>query len=172
MKQNKIINIMFWGIFTFYLILMLDLLFLRVGMDTNSINLIPFKSITEGINVYDGFRYRLADVQVWANVLIFIPAGIYFMVLKKKNSVLKTFLMVFLVSLGVEIIQYLFRIGASDIDDIILNCLGGIIGILIYCLLAKLFKSKEKTKKIITIISACVGLPVLIISLITFCVNN
>ena len=133
MKQNKAINIIFWIIFIFYLILMLGLLFLsRSGMDSNNINLIPFKSIAEGINVYNGIEYRLVDDQVWGNIVIFIPAGIYLMVLSKKSSILRSLLIVFLISLGIEIVQYVFKIGASDIDDIILNCLGGIIGILIY----------------------------------------
>ena len=79
--------------------------------------------------------------------------------------------MIFLISLSIEIIQYAFRIGASDIDDIILNCLGGGIGILIYLLLEKLFKTKEKIKRAITIASLCVGVPILIIVLLLIFVN-
>ena len=84
MKQQKIINAIFWGMFILYLILMLGIVFMRVGMNSNSINFIPFKSIAEGINVYDGIRYRLIDDQVWGNIAIFVPAGIYLMVLNKK----------------------------------------------------------------------------------------
>ena len=171
-KQNKVINIIFWVIFVFYLILMIDLLLTsKIGLESRSINFIPFKSIAEGINVYDGFRYRLIDVQVWGNVLIAIPAGIYVMFLSKKDSFLRALLTVFLLSLGIEIIQFIFKIGASDIDDIILNCLGGVVGILIYYLLKKIFKTKEKTKRGITIISLCVGIPVLIITIILIIVN-
>ena len=171
MKQQKIINAIFWGIFILYIILMLSIVFMRVGMDANSINFIPFKSIAEGINVYDGIRYRLIDDQVWGNVAIFVPAGIYLMVLNKKSSILKALLTIFCISLGIEIIQYVFRIGASDIDDILLNCLGGGIGILIYWLLEKLFKTKGKIKKVITIASLCVGVPILIIVLLLVFVN-
>ena len=171
MKKQKIINVIFWGIFILYLILMLGIVFMRVGMNSNSINFIPFKSIAEGINVYDGIRYRLIDDQVWGNVVIFVPAGIYLMVLNKKSSILKALLTIFFISLSIEIIQYVFRIGASDIDDIILNCLGGGIGILIYLLLEKLFKTKEKIKKVITIASLCVGVPILIIVLLLIFVN-
>ncbi|MDE6312702.1 MAG: VanZ family protein [Lachnospiraceae bacterium] len=35
----------------------------------------------------------------------------------------------------VEIIQVIFRFGIGDIDDIILNSIGGLVGILIYRLL-------------------------------------
>ena len=171
MKENKIINVVFWGIFIFYLILMVMILFIRVGMDSSNINLIPLKSIRECINVYDGIRHRLIDDQVWGNVLIFIPAGLYIMIFSEKSAVPKTLLLTFSLSLGIEIIQYIFKVGASDIDDIILNCLGGIIGVLVYLLLEKIFKTKEKIKKSIAIISLCVGVPVLALLLVLFCVN-
>jgi Glycopeptide antibiotics resistance protein len=171
MKQQKIISAIFWGMFISYLMLMLGIVFMRMGMNSNSINFIPFKSIAEGINVYDGIRYRLIDDQVWGNVVIFVPAGIYLMVLNKKSSILNALLTIFLISIGIEIIQYAFRIGASDIDDIILNCLGGGLGILIYLLLEKSFKTKEKIKKVITIASLGVGVPILIIVLLLIFVN-
>ena len=171
MKRNKAIDVMFWVIFVFYLILMSGILFLRPSSDFTGINLIPFKSILAGINVYNGIRYTLVDDQIWGNVLIFVPAGIYTMILGKKNSIPKTMLVIFLISLAVEIIQYIFKIGASDIDDIILNCLGGFIGVLIYRLLEKLFKTKEKTKNAVTIISLCIGAAVFLLVLILVLVN-
>jgi len=91
MKQDKVINIMFWGMLIFYLFLMLNLLLMRVNMGYSRINLVPFKSIAQGINIYDSFQYHFVHIQVWANVLIFIPAGIYLMVLSKNNSMLKAF---------------------------------------------------------------------------------
>ena len=157
--------------FAFYIFLMLMILFLRPGMDSNNINLIPFKSIAEGINVYDGIRYRLIDEQVWGNVLIFIPSGIYIMILRKKSSIPKSMLTIFLLSLSAEVMQFIFKIGASDIDDIILNCLGGIIGILIYCLLKKLFKTNKKIKNAVAVASICVGAPILILGVLLFIVN-
>ena len=35
-------------------------------------------------------------------------------------------------SIAIEVLQYVFKRGASDIDDLILNTAGGLIGILIY----------------------------------------
>jgi len=169
MKKNKIMNIIFWGVFIFYLILMLQLFFLREQMELNAINLTPFRSITAGIYMQAGFQY--IDVQVWGNVLVFVPAGIYVMILSKKNSMLKAFLILFLTSLSVETIQYTFRIGAGDIDDVILNSLGGIIGILLYCLLKKICKTKEKVKEMLNAISFFVGVIIWGLTLVLFRVN-
>lgn len=44
--------------------------------------------------------------------------------------------------MAVEILQYVFKVGATDIDDIILNGLGGFLGIMIYKILHKIFKDK------------------------------
>lgn len=67
-----------------------------------------------------------------------------------------------LISLCVEIIQGLLGIGASDIDDIILNCLGGWIGILGYKFLLLLLLDDKKVHTVIKILSTIVGLPVLL----------
>ena len=156
---------MFWGMFVFYVILLISVLFLRVEMESTSVNLIPFKSIAGGIS------YQFVDVQVWGNVVLFIPLGIYLMILGKKSSVPKALLTIFLSSLGIEVIQYVFRIGASDVDDLLLNCLGGILGILIYWILEKWLKTKEKVKRTVTVMSLCVGVPLLIITVLLFYVN-
>ena len=41
-----------------------------------------------------------------------------------------------------EIIQGVFAIGASDIDDVILNCVGGIMGILTFRLLSVILRDE------------------------------
>ncbi|MNI31119.1 VanZ like family protein [compost metagenome] len=64
-------------------------------------------------------------------------------------------------SLFIEIIQGLLGIGASDIDDIILNCLGGLVGILGYKFLLFILRDEKKVRTAITILSA-IGLPVLL----------
>lgn len=75
--------------------------------------------------------------------------------------------LVFLISLFVEIIQYILGLGSSDIDDVILNCLGGLIGILSYKALASFFKNDEIVRSIIIILSTIVGVPVLFIAIAT-----
>jgi glycopeptide antibiotics resistance protein len=101
---------------------------------------------------------RFAFGNVVGNIVIFIPLGIYLPLFKKDKRVLVNLLFIFIVSLFVEIIQGLLGIGASDIDDIILNCLGGLIGILGYKFLLFALRDEKKVHTAITIISA-IGLP-------------
>ncbi len=70
-------------------------------------------------------------------------------------------LLVFFVSLLTEVIQGCFGIGAADIDDVILNCLGGFVGILLYKLLYLIVRDQKKVRSVIAILSAFIGLPVL-----------
>ena len=63
-----------------------------------------------------------------------------------------------------EALQFIFRVGAFDITDIITNTLGGIIGLMIFKAIEKVFKNSVKAQKFINIIAA-IG-TVLMISLL------
>lgn len=85
-------------------------------------NLVPFIDVLRGRG--DFFR------QVGLNVIMTIPFGFLFPLIKKGNTeILEIIVYTFLLSLGVEILQPLIN-GArsSDITDIITNVIGGIIG--------------------------------------------
>ena len=96
-------------------------------------NFIPFKEI---------LRYKITSPLFYRNVIgniaVFIPFGylitdIIYM-LTKKSNIFMSLIYIFITSLSIEIIQMF--IGRSfDIDDILLNTLGGLIGILIYKLI-------------------------------------
>lgn len=170
MKENKLLKVVFWGIFLFYLFLLMEVVLLR-GYSARSVNFVPLIGMMESINVDDGIRYKLVDVSIWGNIIMFIPAGIYIMTLMKGDSKLRGFLYILAISILVEVAQYVFSLGASDIDDVILNGMGGGIGIACFSLLMKLFATKQKVKKVISVISAVVGIPILIIAVLVVYVN-
>lgn len=65
--------------------------------------------------------------------------------------------------------QLIFGLGAADIDDVILNCLGGLIGILIYRGLCALLKDEEKVRTAIVLLGFIVILiPVFITTIFGF----
>lgn len=80
--------------------------------------------------------------------------------------------MVFIGSLIIEVIQYRFTLGATDIDDIILNVMGGLIGIFIYQLCKKLFKTEEKIQSVIATLSFLVGIPVFLLAVLVTKANS
>lgn len=105
------------------------------------------------------------DMNVWGNVLMFIPLGMYMMIHSKQGAILK----IMLCSFVIEVIQYIFARGATDIDDFILNTLGGIIGIACAWLLSKCFNDVQKAVAMLSII---IGLPVIALGVLLVIYNS
>lgn len=76
------------------------------------------------------------------------------------------------VSLLYEVLQFIFAIGASDITDIIGNTFGGIIGIFIYIVLHRLFKTEFKINKVLNIIALIGTICVIILLAFLVLVNR
>jgi len=102
------------------------------------LSLIPFQRVIVGVNVS-----RTIIAEMIPNVLMFIPFGIFIpIVFIQTRKLHKTALSVFLFTFSIEFLQY-FIGRKSDIDDIITNLLGGIIGYGIYKFFNHLFKNKN-----------------------------
>jgi glycopeptide antibiotics resistance protein len=159
-KRERIKTVFLYGVFSCYILLLIKILLIsRIShLEHRSINLIPFYSIKEYIFSNSATIKNFAFGNVVGNIVIFIPLGAYLSLFKKDKRVIRSLLLIFIVSLFVEIIQGLLGIGASDIDDIILNCLGGLIGILGYKFLLFILRDEKKAHTAITILSA-MGLP-------------
>ena len=170
-KQERIETVFLYGVFICYILFLFKLLFLsRVSLLdlfnnqrtlNRSINLVPFNSIKEYIFSSSATIKKFAFSNVVGNIVIFIPLGTYLSLFKKNKRVITNLQILFIVSLFIEIIQGILGIGASDIDDIILNCLGGLVGILGYKLLQFILRDEKKVRVAITILSA-IGLFVLL----------
>ncbi|MBB6731366.1 VanZ family protein [Cohnella sp. CBP 2801] len=170
-KQERIEKVFLYGVSICYILFLFKLLLLsRVSLLDllnshrtvwRSINLIPFHSIKEYIFSNSVTIKKFAFANVGGNIIIFIPLGIYLSLFKKNKRVITNLLFILILSLFIEIIQGLLGIGASDIDDIILNCLGGFVGILGYKFLIFSLRDEKKVRTAISILSA-IGLPILL----------
>ena len=73
------------------------------------------------------------------NVIGFIPFGMILPVIwPKTGKVLRILLLSFEFSLCVETIQLVWKVGSFDVDDLILNTLGGVIGYLLFWICNKI----------------------------------
>ena len=140
MKNNRQRNLTRILFAIYFLILVWILLFkMSFSLDelykSRSINLIPFM----GSVVVNG---RIYINEIIDNILVFIPLGIYICMLKEDWSILRKISVGFFISLGIEVLQFILSIGATDITDLIGNTLGGIIGIGVFYLFSKVFKNK------------------------------
>lgn len=84
---------------------------------------------------------RAARLNIFGNIIAFIPFGIYLpYTSESKLGFISTFLYTFSLSLTIELVQLITKVGSCDVDDIILNALGGVIGYILWYIYTKLRK--------------------------------
>lgn len=136
-KQNNLSKTMISVAFVIYLLLLTWIIVFKFRLDITSlkyirsINLIPFKANP----IVNGMRETLI------NLLLFVPLGMYLKFIFKSNKFSNVSIIIFL-SLSFESLQYIFHIGVSDITDIIMNTLGGIVGMILISICSKKLNSK------------------------------
>ena len=114
-----------------------------MGQENYRYNLVPFKEI-ERFWIYRQELGVHSFFNLAGNILGFMPAGFFIpMLWEEKKGFLFTVSVTFQMSLTVEVLQLLFRVGSFDVDDLILNTLGGILG---YFLLKKIERWRENEK--------------------------
>ncbi|MBQ3544697.1 MAG: VanZ family protein [Lachnospiraceae bacterium] len=102
----------------------------RVTSDHYRYNLKPFVEINRFYNLFGTDSDLKAILNIYGNIICFIPFGLYFtwILKREKRLFIKIFLMTFIFSLTIETIQLFCKIGIFDVDDLILNTFGGVIG--------------------------------------------
>ena len=96
--------------------------------------LVPFSSISETMQ-YATPRAIVNSLVM--NIILFIPFGFFVYILSRRPFL--TTVLACLMSVSIEVLQYVLPIGRiSNVDDVILNTFGGIIGMLCGVLVLKL----------------------------------
>ncbi|KKM10243.1 hypothetical protein SY88_14325 [Clostridiales bacterium PH28_bin88] len=125
--NKKPIRIAGWVLLILYLFL-----FVRVAYRPQYLvdySLIPFKTIVH-YATHEMMNSGTRIINVFGNVLAFVPLGFLAPVLlPKMNGFKQTIYLSASLSLLVEITQYVSKMGQFDVDDIILNTLGGAVGV-------------------------------------------
>ena len=130
---KKMLALMF-AVYLYMLVYMtlFDNMYMRAG--AGGINLVPFSELHFPLSSWD--VYSLV-----ANVVLFVPLGFFVRLFWQKTYI--SLLVHFLISVCIEIIQ-IFIGRTCDVDDVICNTLGGVIGI---CFCAIVLKIKSIVKK-------------------------
>lgn len=157
-RYNTIIKIGF----VIYIILVLTILLFKAPTDIAiwksephrlPVKLVPFETIIFYVrNVHsftDWFIKNLA-----ANVIMFVPWGIFVPVIIKNSKTVCnishikllciTVISAIIFSAIIEMIQYVWAVGQLDVDDVILNTLGSLIGMGILLIIEILFRKIKK----------------------------
>lgn len=99
-----------------------------------SYNLVPFQTIR--LYLSGAVSFTSAFFNLAGNVLLFAPLGFLLpFVLQRMNRFWLVFITTLILSAAFEIYQYTTRTGQCDIDDVILNTAGGLIGYFLFRLL-------------------------------------
>lgn len=94
-------------------------------------NFIPFRTIMGYIRAMsDGsMSITIPKMNLIGNIIMLLPLAIYLpFFFRKMRSFRADFLTILGVDFAIEMLQFLFRIGSVDIDDVILNMLGVVLG--------------------------------------------
>lgn len=150
--MNKFIKVVLSISFIFYFFALVVLLFLGTRgyywtdlslmeyMKMSS-NFVPFKTISMYIKaIFDGsMNIDIPIKNLVGNFIMFLPMGIYLPYFFKRISKIVVFSISMIILLFIiEVIQLVTRRGSFDIDDLILNLFGALIGFGIWKVVQKL----------------------------------
>lgn len=95
-------------------------------------NLELFKEIRRFITYREQLGTFVVAANLLGNILIFMPYGFFISMAGETRGFIKTFFYSMFLSLGVEIVQLVTKVGSFDVDDILLNTIGGVLGYLVF----------------------------------------
>lgn len=120
-KQKWVRKILPWAV---VLIILTITVFSRTAQEREC-HFSPFWSYAKwGI-----FEIRHEIIQ---NIIMFIPLGTFLRGASDKLSPLLIIVICIVFSVSIEATQYIFSLGVCEIDDVINNTMGGIIGVVLY----------------------------------------
>lgn len=172
-KKNKsYLRVICYAIFIIYLLFLMKIVLFKYtglvdvvkGIATGnlngfrSINLIPLSSIIEFAKIILEGNFTRGFNNIIGNIFVFAPLGYFLPLLFNKCKRINTVILVgFIISFLFETCQYLLYLGSADIDDIILNLIGTVIGFAFYQIIIRLVKEKESIKYTVIIIFSIIG---------------
>ena len=112
-------------------------------------NLVLFQEIRRFLRYRDILGLPAVLINVVGKVVVFIPYGCGLPLLfERLQSFFRVLILSFTTSLLAETMQLIFRVGSFDVDDLLLNTIGGCIGYLVFVALRQYWRGKHGEKKL------------------------
>lgn len=116
-----------------YFLLFSEGFYRELGYEDYKYNLQLGREILRAWNNREILGFGYVVLNLGGNFLGFVPMGMLLPAISRNlQKFWKTVILVFLFSGMVECIQLAYRVGCFDVDDLLLNTLGGAIGYLIF----------------------------------------
>lgn len=138
MRKTKALRAFGKVLFLLYVGFLIYFLFLaewygRTGVSEEyRYNLELFREIKRFIIYRDQLGAFAVFANLAGNILIFVPYGFFISMASRSRGFFKTLFFSMGLSLCVEITQLFSRVGSFDVDDILLNTVGGVVGYIIF----------------------------------------
>lgn len=154
-KRGRGIRILGKILFVFYIafivyFLLFSDLYGRTGvMEEYRYNLVLFQEIKRFWQYRDQLGWYAMFTNLFGNVLIFLPFGFFLPMASKYRSFIAAVFYSFTLSFCVETFQLLTRVGSFDVDDLLLNTIGGAAGYIIFIICAAVRRKhgNQKSKR-------------------------
>jgi glycopeptide antibiotics resistance protein len=111
------------------------------GHGAGEVNFLPFKTILPYLRGEHG--WLIAILELVGNIALLVPIGFLFPFICRRMTWKRSLALAVAVSLAIEGMQVVLRVGIFDIDDVILNALGVMIGYWVLTMFAKKRSSLE-----------------------------
>jgi glycopeptide antibiotics resistance protein len=155
------------GLLVLYCVLLIEVLVLKSlplirvghmmfnfgGTQDGPANLIPLKTLVFYLSGRNGFL--IAAINILGNIIALVPLGLLMPFVFSNMNWKKTILLAIITGILIETTQVIMHIGIFDIDDVLLNGVGVIIGFWMYTIYAKF---SEKVKRIMNVAAVSISL--------------
>ena len=131
---GKILFVLYIGFIIYFLLF--SEWYGRGEMQEYRYNLVLFKEIKRFWEYREQLGWYAVFTNLFGNVLIFVPFGFFLPMASKYRSFLAAVFYSFALSFCVETFQLLTRVGSFDVDDLLLNTLGGALGYIVFVICA------------------------------------
>ncbi|UQZ82081.1 VanZ like family protein [Paenibacillus konkukensis] len=135
-RPRQLVRAAAWVIFSSYTLFIIYLLFFgfsRSGRTERSYNIVPFKTVWSYFVYFRHYDLDIWIINVFGNVAAFVPFGFFIpWLFPSFNRWLAVAKLLFWLLLAVETLQFVFKVGSFDVDDILLNVLGGLLGFALF----------------------------------------
>ncbi len=152
-RQNKKQRLFGKILFCLYIIFLVYFLIFseRYGREPGAVsyryNLVLFQEIRRFWTYRRQLGFGPFITNLAGNVLIFVPFGFFLPMASKFRSLPTTLFFSFILSLAIEMIQFMTQVGSFDVDDLVLNTLGGLIGYMIFAICHNAGVKKRRNRR-------------------------
>ena len=134
-------------IIIFYFVLLSERYGRETGYQTSHVNLVLFKEIQRFWNYRHLLSFEAVLTNLFGNIFAFSPFGFMLPIIAKNGrGWIATVFSTFIFSLVIESCQLFMKVGVFDVDDLLLNTVGGAIGYIAYRISLKGYRTYDRWK--------------------------